>query len=280
MVNFDINSVRPLIEKALEEDIGSGDITTKSILTGREKGRAKAIAKKNLVVSGIHIFREVFLTMDNTLTVKTEVEDGQEVFSDTVLAYVEGKLASILTAERTALNFLQRMSGIATLTRQFCLAVVGTNAKILDTRKTNPGLRILDKYAVRCGGGMNHRFALYDGVLIKDNHITAAGGISEAIKRTRAAVHSDIKIEVEVKNTEELVEAIEAGADIVMLDNMTVPEMREAVRITRGRVLLEASGNVSLENVRDIAMTGVDFISVGALTHSVKAADISLKIVP
>lgn len=280
MVNLDINSIRPLIQKALEEDIGSGDLTTKAILTGSERGKARAIAKMNLVVAGINVFREVFLTMDNSLTVKTGVEDGQEVFSGSVLAYVEGNLASIITAERTALNFLQRMSGIATMARQFCLAVTGTKVKILDTRKTLPGFRMLDKYAVRCGGGVNHRFALYDAVLIKDNHIVVAGGIREAIKRARNAVNSTCKIEVEVKNTEELLEAIDAGADTVMLDNMTIPEIREAVRITAGRVLLEVSGNVSLENVRDIAMTGVDFISVGALTHSAKAADISLKIGP
>jgi nicotinate-nucleotide pyrophosphorylase (carboxylating) len=204
------------------------------------------------------------------------LEDGRAIKSREILAELSGKLASILTAERTALNFLQRMSGIATMTRQYMAAVSGTRARILDTRKTVPGLRSLDKYAVRVGGGLNHRFALYDGVLIKDNHITAAGGITPAIERARRKIPHTLKIEVEVKNIDEVREALAAGADAVMLDNMTPEAMSEAVRFIGGRVPVEASGNVTLANVRQIAETGVDFISVGALTHSVAAADISL----
>jgi nicotinate-nucleotide pyrophosphorylase (carboxylating) len=194
------------------------------------------------------------------------------------IAEISGNLSSMLTAERVALNFLQRMSGIATLTRRYVDEVKGTKAKILDTRKTAPGLRYLDKYAVRIGGGHNHRFGLYDGVLIKDNHIAAAGGISQALARVRGRLPHTLKVEIEVKNLQELKEAMDSGADVIMLDNMSLDDMGKAVAATGGRVPLEASGNVSLANVRKIAETGVDFISVGALTHSVAAADISLMI--
>jgi nicotinate-nucleotide pyrophosphorylase (carboxylating) len=268
--------VHRLIRCALEEDIGAGDVTTGSVLTGQESGTARAVAKADMVLAGIDVFRETFLLLDPEIQFTNCLEDGREIKRSEILAELSGKLAGILTAERTALNFLQRMSGIATMTRQYVAAVSGTRARILDTRKTVPGLRSLDKYAVRVGGGLNHRFALYDGVLIKDNHITAAGGITPAIQRARQKIAHTLKIEVEVKNIGEVREALSAGADAVMLDNMTPEAMSEAVRLIGGKVPVEASGNVTLANVRQIAETGVNFISVGALTHSVTAADISL----
>jgi nicotinate-nucleotide pyrophosphorylase (carboxylating) len=270
--------IRELIQSALEEDIGMGDITTTAALTGAEVGRAKAFAKVNIVVAGIDVFREVFLFLDEGIQFSGNCEDGRVVKKGGILAEVSGNLGSILTAERVALNFFQRMCGIATLTRQYVDEIKGTPAKILDTRKTMPGLRCLDKYAVRIGGGTNHRSGLYDGVLIKDNHIVAAGGISKALARVRGHIPHTLKIEVEVKNLQEVEEALIAGADIIMLDNMTNEDMRKAVAVVNGKVPLEASGNVTLANVRQIAETGVEFISIGALTHSVSASDISLKI--
>ena len=265
-----------LIRSALEEDIGAGDATTAAVLTGQETGTAQASAKADMVLAGMGVFRETFLFLDPDVRFTGCLDDGREIKHGEILAELSGRLASILTAERTALNFLQRMSGIATTTRRYVQAVAGTRARILDTRKTAPGLRVLDKYAVRIGGGLNHRFALYDGVLIKDNHITAAGGITPAIQRARQKIAHTLKIEVEVKNLGEVREALAAGADVIMLDNMMPEAMSEAVRLIGGRVPVEASGNVTLANVRQIAETGVDLISVGALTHSVSAADISL----
>lgn len=267
-----------LIQSALEEDIGAGDITTSSVLSGQEIGVATAVAKSDVVVAGMEVFKEVFLFVDRGLMFKGYCQDGDSVRRGESLAEVSGSIGKILTAERVALNFLQRMSGIATLTRCYVDAVKGTRAKILDTRKTVPGLRGLDKYAVMVGGGYNHRAGLYDGVLIKDNHIAAAGGITSALKRARRSIPHTLKVEVEVKNLEELHEALDAGADVVMLDNMSVEEMKKAVLLVAGRIPLEASGNVTLANVRQIAETGVDFISIGMLTHSVPAADISLKL--
>lgn len=265
-----------LIRTALAEDIGSGDATTAAVLSGEERGSARVVAKSELVVAGIDLFRRSFLAVDGRIQVAPLCEDGQKVQRGVVVAELAGPLAGILIAERVALNFFQRMCGIATATRQYVEAVTGTGAKILDTRKTAPGLRLLDKYAVRVGGGVNHRFGLSNAVLIKDNHIEAAGGIPEAVARARRNASHTLKIEVEVKNFQELNEALEANVDIIMLDNMAVEEMREAVQHVKGRVPLEASGNVTLANVRQVAETGVDFISVGALTHSVKAADLSL----
>lgn len=270
--------IRKLIWNALREDIGDGDVTSNAILTGEENGVARAIAKSGQVVAGGDVFRETFLLVDPGLSCHAFVRDGQEAERGTQLAEVSGSLKSILMAERTALNLFQRMCGIATATRAFVQAVGGTRTKILDTRKTAPGLRILDKYAVRAGGGTNHRHALYDGILIKDNHIVAAGGITEAVRRALQGVAHTLKVEVEVKNLAELSEALESGADIILLDNMSVEQMEAAVRQVQGKIPLEASGNVTLQNVRAIAETGVDFISVGALTHSVQAADISLLI--
>jgi nicotinate-nucleotide pyrophosphorylase (carboxylating) len=271
-------AVSKIIRRALEEDIRSGDVTTSFTLTGSETGEARALAKEDLVVAGLNVFREVFHVRDAALSFGTPLRDGAWVPRGTVLATISGSLASILTAERVALNLFQRMCGIATLTKQFVDAVAGTKARILDTRKTMPGLRILDKYSVRIGGGCNHRYGLYDGVLIKDNHIEAAGGIAEAVRRVRGPAPLMVKIEVEVKDLAEVEEALAAGADIIMLDNMTVDRMRQAMQRIGGRALVEASGNVTLSTVKEIAGTGIDFISVGALTHSARAADISLKV--
>jgi nicotinate-nucleotide pyrophosphorylase (carboxylating) len=269
-----------LILTALAEDVGVGDVTTGAALRGDETGIARATAKADLVVAGIEVFGEVFRTLDPTLTFTVHRQDGQKARAGDFLAEISGSLASILTAERVALNLLQRMCGIATLTRRYVDEIAGTQTKILDTRKTAPGLRILDKYAVRAGGGCNHRFALYDGVLIKDNHIAAAGGIGPVIRRVRDRIPHTLKIEVEVKSMAELEEALAAGADSILLDNMGLSEMAAAVTRVGGRIPLEASGNMTLERVREVASTGVDLISVGALTHSAAAADISLNVVP
>lgn len=273
---LDKHTLRKILRTAFEEDIGLGDITTNAFLTGQEMGTAKAIAKSDMVVAGLDVFREAFLCMDERTACHGYASDGRVAKAGEILAEVSGTLRSILTAERVALNFFQRMSGIATLTRQYVDRIAGTRAKILDTRKTVPGLRYFDKYAVRVGGGSNHRFGLYDGVLIKDNHIAAAGGISQALGRVREMIPHTLKVEIEVRNLDELAEALSAGADIIMLDNMSVAEMTKAVCFVDGRVPLEASGNVTLATVRQIAETGVDLISVGSLTHSVSAADISL----
>ena len=228
------------------------------------------------VIAGIDLFREVFTIVDPSLSFESHLNDGQVAGNGVPIASVAGKLRSILMAERVALNFFQRMCGIATLTRRYVEAVQGTDARILDTRKTTPTLRSLEKYAVTTGGGMNHRIGLYDGVLIKDNHITAAGGIAHAVRNVRETVPPGMRIEVETKNPEEVAQALAAGVDIIMLDNMGIGEMEEAVSRIAGRTLVEASGNVTLANVYEIARTGVDYISVGALTHSAPAADISL----
>lgn len=275
---LEMEAVRKIIRRALEEDIRSGDVTTSSALTGSEAGLATALAKEDLVVAGMYVFREVFRVRDGGLIFETGLIDGAWAPRGTVLATVSGSLTSILTAERVALNLFQRMCGIATLTKQFVDAVAGTKARILDTRKTIPGLRILDKYSVRAGGGRNHRYGLYDGVLIKDNHIEAAGGIFEAVRRVRGQAPLMVKIEVEVKDLAEVEEALAAGADVIMLDNMPVHGMKQAVQLIGGKALVEASGNVTLATVRAIAETGVDLISAGMLTHSVRAADISLKV--
>jgi len=269
-----------LIRDALNEDIGSGDATTEALLDGTETGTARAVAKQNdLVIAGIGIFRDVFLIHDPSLRVTLHKEDGDKVRSRDVLAEISGSLQSIITAERVALNFFQHLSGIATATHAFVEKIIDTDAVILDTRKTLPGMRLLEKYAVTMGGGRNHRFGLYDAIMIKDNHISAAGSVSGAVETVRNANPRGLKIEVEVKTLEELDEVLLLdGIDIVMLDNMPVAHMREAVTRANRRFLIEASGNVSLSNVRDIAETGVDYISVGAITHSAPAADISLLI--
>lgn len=270
--------MRKLIEHALAEDLGWGDVTTSSVLEGGEQGTAVAMAKDDLIVAGVAIFAEVFKVVDPSLSIKAWITDGEKAAKGQIIAEITGNLGSILRAERVALNIFQRICGIATETGRYVEAIKGTNARIVDTRKTLPGFRVWDKYAVTVGGGRNHRFGLSDGILIKDNHIDAVGGITEAVARCRQKAHHLLRIEVECRNLDDVREALGCGADVIMLDNMTVPEMKQAVALVGGKVPLEASGNVSLETVGEIAATGVDLISVGAITHSVKAADISLLI--
>jgi nicotinate-nucleotide pyrophosphorylase (carboxylating) len=271
------SSVIDTIRSALEEDIGCGDITTSLLISGEHISKGAYIAKENFVLSGFPFAKEVFRIIDPSIEWNVFFAEGSEVNDGDILAEITGKTHAVLAGERVSLNILQRLSGIATVTRLYADRVKGLKARLVDTRKTAPCLRFMEKYAVRTGGGHNHRFGLFDGILIKDNHIKAVGDIREAIKLARAAHHLT-KVEVEVENLNDLKEAIEAGADIIMLDNMPVGDIKEAVKISKGRVLLEASGGVKLANVRDIAETGVDLISVGALTHSAPAADISLKV--
>jgi nicotinate-nucleotide pyrophosphorylase (carboxylating) len=278
-------TLRRIIKRALEEDIGSGDVTTEAICEPDQMGRAVIRTKEPCVIAGVVVAQLVFEMLDSQIEFAPRVRDGERLSAHQTVAEISGRLRAILMGERTALNFLQRLSGIATMTARYVEAVQDFSVKILDTRKTAPGLRILDKYAVRVGGGQNHRLGLFDGVLIKKNHIWAAGGIAKAVERARRLAPTTLKIEVEVKNLTELQEALAAGADIIMLDNMSLEEMRQAVQLVKasgrgwGRgPLLEASGGVTLENVREIAATGVDFISVGALTHSVKAIDMHLEV--
>jgi nicotinate-nucleotide pyrophosphorylase (carboxylating) len=270
--------VNKLLEMALEEDIGSGDITTTGALTGNEAGYAKAYAKSDTVIAGIDIFRETFHLVDPYITFTGHREDGQTVKRGDVIAELKGRLMSILMAERVALNVFQRMCGIATMTRSLVDAVKGSDVKIIHTRKTAPGLRIFDTYAVRAGGGFSHRFGLFDGALIKENHIAACGSIAAAVANVRRRIPITVKIEVEVERIEQVEEALRCGADVIMFDNMSIEEMKKAVKIVAGRVPLEASGNVTVANVKDVAATGVNYISSGALTHSVAAADISLRV--
>jgi nicotinate-nucleotide pyrophosphorylase (carboxylating) len=270
--------IKAIVQRALAEDVGSGDVTSQWILPPEMRVRGRFLAKAQGVLAGLEVVRQVFRQIDERIAFQARMKDGDVISQGDIVATVEGPAASILTAERTALNFLQRMSGIATLTHRYVEAVAGTRAVILDTRKTAPGLRLLDKWAVRLGGGQNHRLGLYDMVLIKDNHIAAAGGLTQAVERVRRRNQQGLAVEVEVKSLAELEEALALDVDRIMLDNMDLDQMRRAVEITAGRVPLEASGNVTLENVAAIAATGVDYISVGALTHSVKALDISLEV--
>lgn len=275
------HSVREIIRIAIEEDIGNGDITTAFLIPEDSESRALIIAKGNFVVAGIPFIKEVFSFLDREMRFNVFINDGAKVMKGDVIAEVSGRTKVLLSGERVSLNILQRLSGIATLTDMFVEKVKGLHAKIVDTRKTTPGLRFMEKYAVRLGGGNNHRFGLFDGILIKDNHIEAVGSITEAL-RLASEGHHLAKIEVEVENLNDLKKAVEGGADIVMLDNMSIQDMKEAVNIVRTSkkdVTLEASGNVSLDNVREVAETGVDLISIGALTHSATAVDISMKIV-
>lgn len=272
------SSVLDTIRRALEEDLGPGDITTSLLIREQDTSTAQYTAKGNFILAGFPFAREVFRIIDPSIEWNIFSTEGSKVAKGDVLAEISGKTSAILIGERLSLNILQRLSGIATLTSLFVDKISGLKAKIVDTRKTTPCHRFMEKYAVRTGGGNNHRFGLFDGILIKDNHIQAVGSIREAIRRAKTGHHLT-KIEVEVDNLPDLEEAIEAGADIVMLDNMPSTDMKDAVKKADGSVVLEASGGVTLENIREIAETGVDLISVGALTHSAAAADISLKIV-
>lgn len=265
-----------IIENALLEDIHTGDITTLAVVPERRPARARLIAKESMVLAGINVAARVFTFLDASVGFRQLHGDGARLAAGDLIAELDGDSAMLLQGERVALNLLQRMSGTATLTSRFVDAVAGTRARIVDTRKTTPGLRVLEKYAVRVGGGINHRTGLYDGVLIKENHIAAAGGITQAVTRARAYIPHTMKIEVETETLAEVAEAIDAGAEIIMLDNMDLATMTEAVQLIGGRSLVEASGGVNLETVRGIAETGVDIISVGALTHSARAMDISM----
>jgi len=272
------HSIRKLIEQALAEDIGPGDVTSGAVIPEDSSSTAEIIAKEDLVLAGIPFAREVFRTLDPGVRFTPVAHDGSRVPFGSLIARVQGNTRVLLAGERVALNIMQHLSGIATLTARFVELLKGSRATILDTRKTLPGLRELEKYAVRMGGGRNHRFGLYDGVLIKDNHITAAGSIIKAMAAVRNKVHPLLMVEVEVKTLDEVREALAAGAMMIMLDNMPPDMMKQAVNIVAGRIPVEASGNVTLETVRAIADTGVDFISSGSLTHSAPAADISMKI--
>jgi nicotinate-nucleotide pyrophosphorylase (carboxylating) len=265
------------VESALAEDIGPGDATTDSIVAADAYLDAKIVAKESGVIAGLLVARSAFRLLSPEVSFISEVTDGNLISAGRAVAELKGPARALLSAERTALNFLGRMSGIATRTRQFVDAVQGTGAKILDTRKTAPSLRATDKLAVRMGGGQNHRLGLYDMILIKDNHIDFAGSITEAVSRARKQRKS-LAIEVEARSLADVGEALESQVDWIMLDNMPLAEMRQAVILNQNRAKLEASGNVTLENVRQIAETGVDCISVGALTHSVKALDVSLTV--
>jgi nicotinate-nucleotide pyrophosphorylase (carboxylating) len=265
-----------IIENALAEDIHTGDITTLAVLQERCEARARLIAKEPMVLAGIEVAARVFHMLDPRIIFTPLFSDGNPIKSCDIIAEIIGDTAYILQGERVALNILQRMCGVATLTARYVAAVKGTKAKVVDTRKTAPGLRILDKYAVRVGGGINHRTGLYDGVLIKENHIVAAGGIIAAVSRARGFIPHIMKIEVETETLAEVKEALSAGADVIMLDNMDTATMLEAVNMISGKAIVEASGGVNLETIRKIAETGVDIISVGALTHSARAMDISM----
>ncbi|MBU1213259.1 MAG: carboxylating nicotinate-nucleotide diphosphorylase [Alphaproteobacteria bacterium] len=265
------------VAKALAEDLGlAGDITTDATVKAAATAIAVIAARKDGVVSGLALAEAAFRALDDGITFNPHVRDGAAVMPGTKIASISGSARAILTAERVALNFMGRMSGIATLTRAYVDSVAGTRAVIVDTRKTTPGLRAFEKYAVRCGGGGNHRTGLFDAILIKDNHIVAAGGAAQAVKAARAHAGHMVKVEVEVDTLDQLREVLAHGADAVLLDNMSLDELRQAVAINDGRVLLEASGGVSLDTVRAIAETGVDLISVGALTHSAPVLDLGI----
>ncbi len=268
--------LKPIIQRALDEDLGDGDVTTLCTIPAEAAISGDFIARADGIIAGLEVARLTFALIDDRVQLKSLVHDGDPVTKGLVFATVSGPTRSLLMGERTALNFMQRMSGIATMTQQFVVAVRPHRAIILDTRKTAPGLRLLDKWAVRLGDGQNHRIGLFDVVLIKNNHITAVGSIAAAINRVRACDDRQRPLEVEVRTLDELREALTLQPDRILLDNMSLDQMRAAVQIAKGRVPLEASGNVTLETVNAIAATGVDYISSGALTHSVKALDISL----
>lgn len=270
-------SVTHFIRSALDEDIGKGDVTTKLLIPRTMQSTGVLIAKEGFVIAGLTFAKKVFHAVDASIAFNAFVEEGEKVRKSSVIAELRGMTRSLLVAERTALNILQRLSGIATQTSRFVSKLRGLDVKVLDTRKTMPGMRYMEKHAVLMGGGQNHRMGLYDGILIKDNHIQAAGSIAAAVAMAKGKQHL-LKIEVEAENLNDVKEALKAGADIIMLDNMPVDEMKKAVKAVRGRALLEASGNITLQNIREVAETGVDFISVGALTHSAPSADISMKL--
>jgi len=277
---MNVDQIDKIIRLALEEDLGGGDVTTTALISPEAILNGDFVAKEPGVVAGLEVVARTFRILDDTIDFRARVTDGNTIETGQVLAAVQGDGRGVLTGERVALNFLQRMSGVATMTRKFVEAVRGTKAIILDTRKTAPGLRLLDKWAVRVGGGQNHRMSLHDMVLIKENHIAVAGGISEAVRRVREMHDRNLLVEVEVESVAELREALGLAVNRILLDNMSLEELNESVKTAGGRVPLEASGKITLDNVGAIAATGVDFISVGALTHSPKALDVSFLVEP
>ena len=277
-MKLDALYITDTIMNALKEDMPLGDITTDNIIGEDSVTRATFLAKQDAVIAGLIVAKQVFSILDKDVEFTTFIKDGDTVKKGDIIAEVKGSTRALLKAERTALNFMQRLSAIATITNKYVKLVEGTGVKVTDTRKTTPGLRLLEKYAVSCGGGSNHRFSLSDGVLIKDNHIAAAGGIKNAVEAVRKSIPHTVKIEVETESLEEVQEALDCGADIIMLDNMTNDQMVEAVKLINKRALVEASGNVSEETIVGIAKTGVDIISVGKLTHSANSVDISMNI--
>lgn len=276
---MDWDKIDSIIKNALNEDVGSGDITTDTIFPPDAKCEAQIIAKEKGIIAGIPIAKRVFQKLDPEVSFSRNSNDGDRVTPDQEILRIKATVRAVLTGERLALNLLQRMSGIATATSLYVDAVKGSKTKILDTRKTAPGLRVLDKYAVLAGGAQNHRFGLYDLVLIKDNHINFAGGISNAVQIVRSKYQDEFKIEVETSTLDEVKEALSAGADIIMLDNMNISMMKEAVKMINKKALTEASGGITLDTIANITETGVDYISVGAITHSSPALDISLYMV-
>ncbi len=273
-----MHSIEELIDLALKEDIGPGDITTENIVTDKINGKGTIVAKQDLVIAGLEVAEKVFKALDSAVCFTSSFKDGDLVARGTTVVTIDGSLRTLLKGERTALNFLQRLSGIATQARSYIETVAGTSVKLVDTRKTTPGWRVLEKYAVRVGGAYNHRMGLYDGVLIKDNHIAAAGGIAPAVERVRRAISHLVKVEVETTTIDEVQEALSAGADIIMLDNMNLDQIRQAVGQINKKALVEVSGGVTRERLKALAQTGVDLISIGALTHSAVAVDLSMRI--
>jgi nicotinate-nucleotide pyrophosphorylase (carboxylating) len=273
---FKSDELDRIIDNALREDMPEGDITSENVVSQDSTSKAVITGKEEGILAGIEVAEKVFKKIDPEIRIKKYFRDGQGIKKGEKLAVLQGSSISLLKGERTALNFLQRMSGIATLTRRFVNGLRGSSTKLLDTRKTTPGLRILEKYAVKTGGGENHRFSLSDMVMLKDNHLRLVGDIRTAVERARANIRPGIKIEVETSNLKEVKEAINSGADMVMLDNMSLNKMREVVEWVNGRVPLEVSGKVDLDNIKDIALLGVDYVSVGSLTHSFKSLDISM----
>ncbi len=271
-------SIDRLIDLAIEEDIGKGDITTRHLVAADTQGHGAIVAKQALIIAGLAVAQRVFERFDPTVDFNAAVKDGDAMTPGQAVVSLNGKLAALLSAERIALNFLQRLSGIATHVHTYVNAVMGQQVQLLDTRKTTPGWRALEKYAVRIGGGTNHRMGLYDAVLIKDNHIAASGGITQAVKHIKSRIDSAMTIEVETTNLTEVQEALDAGAHIIMLDNMDLDQIKSAVVLVNKRAKLEVSGGVTLPQLADLAATGVDLISSGALTHSAKAVDLSMKI--
>jgi nicotinate-nucleotide pyrophosphorylase (carboxylating) len=271
------HQVKQLIQASIEEDLGRGDVTTEATIAEHVISRARLSTKQEIVLAGVEVFIEVYAVLDKAVHIKASHNDGDLLAAGTVIADLEGPARSLLAGERVALNFLQRLSGIATLTRRYVDAVRGYRVEIVDTRKTTPGWRLLEKYAVRVGGGKNHRHDLGDGVLIKDNHIVAAGGIKQAVAMARKHSHHLLKIEVEAETLEQVEAALQAGAEVIMLDNMSPTLLAEGVKMIDGRALVEASGGISLESILDVARTGVDLISVGRLTHSAPAVDIHIE---